>query len=369
MLAKKFGNRLDVADDDHTAFSAYKRIFGLSASEQLVDSYSCALIDPQEQKIHGRLYISTSYVSFRQGASASGDYRTQVVIALADISEVINRKSSFGVTAPLELETTAGVVTAFTAFKPMARDAAHQKLETAAEAMRKAQTGQVAKSFKLKVMKDPETGGFGMAIDENAVVTGFACKGSAAETAGVPVGAWIVGVNSTRMDSQADVLAMLKSLELPEAEFEFSEMVDRGSITSSDAGTPDAASREAHPYTITFATLGDMRPGGCSVEFELRGSLGQSTGSRVVAARRKSDTRRGGQLEYKFESDRLGELAALRVGLGAPHSLTHNMLENARQVRGPALITWRVQSAAPALSFTSKSRPTVFWRAPSADPV
>ena len=91
--ASTFGRTLDVMDDE--AWAKYRRMFGLSSTENLVNSFGCSVPNVEQFSFgvargsvaSGKLYISTSFLSFRE-TSGTTDHRFKFVLPFSGILKV-----------------------------------------------------------------------------------------------------------------------------------------------------------------------------------------------------------------------------------------------------------------------------------------
>ena len=104
-----------------------------------------------------------------------------------------------------------------------------------------------------------EAEGFGMEIDEDGMVTGFAGANTPAERAGVQVGSRITGVESTSVTTREEILTVLGSTRNTDVVFDFAmpAITPPQQLPVTPTGqcpSPPAVNHGSSPYTISFFT-------------------------------------------------------------------------------------------------------------------
>ena len=273
--ASVFGKRLDVMDDE--AWAKYRRVFGLSSIENLVNSFRCTIPNleqyspgaPQGAVATGRLYISTSFLCFRE-TSGSADRRFRFVLPFSSIVEAEAKGDATFSAMPntVEVTTQEGDSYTMTSFNIVSRDTAfaliQQKIDTCQGQpvlmLSDGLSSGAATAATSTIIIHREAKGFGMEIDEDGLVTGFAGPDTPAEQAGVQVGSRITGVENTVVSTREEILSILGTTRNTDVVFDFAipsvtppqQAPSMG--TSTMEYSPPAVHHGSSPYTISFFT-------------------------------------------------------------------------------------------------------------------
>ena len=270
--ASVFGKRLDVMDDE--AWAKYRRMFGLSSSENLVNSFRCTIPNLEQYSsgaakgaaANGRLYISTSFLCFRE-TSGSADRRFRFVLPFSTVVDAEAKADvTFGaVPNTVEVTTQEGESYTMTSFNLVSRDTAfvliQQKIESCKGQpvlmLSDGLSSGAATAATSTIIIHREAIGFGMEIDEDGMVTGFVGPETPAEQAGVQVGSRITGVENTLVTTREEILNILGATRNTDVVFDLAipSVTPPPSIASSaTAQSPPAIHHGSSPYTISFFT-------------------------------------------------------------------------------------------------------------------
>lgn len=275
--ASTFGKRLDVMDDE--AWAKYRRMFGLSSSENLVNSFRCSIPHLEQYSFgaakgavaNGRLYISTSFLCFRE-TSGSADRRFKFVLPFSGIVEAeAKADATFGAVLPntVEITTQEGECYTMTSFNMVSRDTAYLLIQQKIDACKgqpvlmlpDGLSSGAATAATSTIIIHREEGGFGMEIDEAGLVTGFAGPDTPAEQAGVPLGSRITGVENTLVTTREEILTILGTTRNTDVVFDFAmtsvtppQQTAAAATAAAGPGSPPPIHYGSSPYTISFFT-------------------------------------------------------------------------------------------------------------------
>ena len=358
----KFGLRLDVEEDGlDAAWAPVRKMFGLASAEQLLNSFSCAVIDvaqhvdgaARSSTAQGRLYVTSSFLCFRETTcrtGADGDKRFKCVLPFATLQSVqLKAESLLGlglIASPMgtiDINTIDGSEYSLGSFSVVTRDTTLALLCERLEACRGQPVimlsdglsgGCVAPLIQTCTLSRG-IDGFGMSIDEDGTVTAYTGHGLSAEASSVPLNARITAVDSIPTSSRADVMALLDARSECDISFEFTHPVMLPAISPaqvSDLPLPSPLSNGAVPFQIGLFTKGDedseIFPPSSAVTVTVAGSNG-SSGERSFIACQQTDFRPGEQAIFRFEATELGELRHLYVKLSEGPTLESNRAHRA----------------------------------------
>jgi len=114
-----------------------------------------------------------------------------------------------------------------------------------------------------------EAQGFGMEIDEDGTITGFAGADTPAELAGVPLGSRITGVENSPVTTREEILTILGTTRNTDVVFDFAQSSvtppqSGAAAPALDAAPPSPLYVGSSPYTLSFFTSShEGKPAGC----------------------------------------------------------------------------------------------------------
>ena len=274
--ASTFGKRLDVMDDE--AWAKYRRMFGLSSTENLVNNFRCSVPDVEHHVANGRLYISTSFLCFRE-TSGSADRRVKIVLPFSGIiAAEAKADAMFGaMPSTITIMTQEGEEYTLTSFNMVSRDTAYFLIQQKIESCKgqpvlmlpDGLSSGAATAATTTIIIHREAQGFGMEIDEDGTITGFAGADTPAELAGVPLGSRITGVENSPVTTREEILTILGTTRNTDVVFDFAQSSvtppqSGAAAPALDAAPPSPLYVGSSPYTLSFFTSShEGKPAGC----------------------------------------------------------------------------------------------------------